>query len=245
LRTLSKPYYDPLHPTTNRSGPPSAAAGAARLTTNDALTYLRDVKNKFADKKDVYDTFLEIMKEFKSQRCVRARLDEPGRPESKGRVRPTARSKGCEVFGQQGLIRPRPLLMTPQTPSLCRIDTAGVIQRVKDLFRGHKELILGFNTFLPKVRGPGTPSDSGSSGAASSGGGIALAAPRRGPNRPLNLCTRAPPLNLCTRPPPTARRGLRSRCTRWRTTTRRRRRPSSRWSLTRRSTTSTRSRWGR
>ena len=31
-----------------------------------------------------------------------------------------------------------------------RIDTAGVIVRVKDLFRGHRELILGFNTFLPK-----------------------------------------------------------------------------------------------
>jgi len=33
----------------------------------------------------------------------------------------------------------------------CRIDTTGVIARVKDLFRGHKELVLGFNTFLPKV----------------------------------------------------------------------------------------------
>ncbi|KAI8473859.1 MAG: hypothetical protein J3K34DRAFT_391529 [Monoraphidium minutum] len=76
----------------------AAPAAASRLTTNDALTYLRDVKNKFADRKDVYDTFLEIMKQFKSQ----------------------------------------------------AIDTAGVIQRVKDLFRGHKELILGFNTFLPK-----------------------------------------------------------------------------------------------
>ncbi|CAA7408525.1 unnamed protein product [Spirodela intermedia] len=31
-----------------------------------------------------------------------------------------------------------------------RIDTAGVIQRVKDLFRGHRDLILGFNTFLPE-----------------------------------------------------------------------------------------------
>lgn len=31
------------------------------------------------------------------------------------------------------------------------IDTAGVIEKVKDLFRGHPELILGFNTFLPKV----------------------------------------------------------------------------------------------
>lgn len=32
----------------------------------------------------------------------------------------------------------------------CRIDTYGVIKEVKDLFRGHKELIYGFNTFLPK-----------------------------------------------------------------------------------------------
>ncbi len=39
-----------------------------KLTTNDALSYLREVKNRFADQKDVYDTFLEIMKEFKAAR---------------------------------------------------------------------------------------------------------------------------------------------------------------------------------
>ncbi|KIY93141.1 paired amphipathic helix protein Sin3a [Monoraphidium neglectum] len=90
------------------SGPPAGgSSSAARLTTSDALTYLRDVKNKFADRKDVYDTFLEIMKEFKAQ----------------------------------------------------RIDTAGVIQRVKDLFRGNKELILGFNTFLPKLRAARRPAE--------------------------------------------------------------------------------------
>lgn len=33
---------------------------------------------------------------------------------------------------------------------LCRIDTDGVIVRVKELFKGHHDLILGFNTFLPK-----------------------------------------------------------------------------------------------
>ncbi len=33
----------------------------------------------------------------------------------------------------------------------CRIDTTGVIHKVKQLFKGHRELILGFNTFLPKV----------------------------------------------------------------------------------------------
>lgn len=38
--------------------------------------------------------------------------------------------------------------------SLCvvvsRIDTSGVIMRVKELFKGNRDLILGFNTFLPK-----------------------------------------------------------------------------------------------
>lgn len=39
---------------------PFSAAGqpaaAQRLTTNDALSYLREVKNRFAEKKEVYDT---------------------------------------------------------------------------------------------------------------------------------------------------------------------------------------------
>lgn len=81
--------------------PPSTSnmrSSSQRLTTVDALTYLREVKTRFHDQKDIYDTFLEIMKEFKA----------------------------------------------------ARVDTAGVIVRVKELFKGHRELILGFNTFLPK-----------------------------------------------------------------------------------------------
>ena len=31
----------------------------------------------------------------------------------------------------------------------CRIDTPGVINRVSNLFKGHSDLIVGFNTFLP------------------------------------------------------------------------------------------------
>ncbi|MCL7022371.1 hypothetical protein MKW94_028700 [Papaver nudicaule] len=73
-------------------------AGAQTLTTNDALAYLKDVKDMFQDRRDKYDEFLEVMKDFKAQ----------------------------------------------------RIDTTGVIARVKDLFKGHRNLILGFNTFLPK-----------------------------------------------------------------------------------------------
>uniref|UniRef100_A0A2P2MR82 Paired amphipathic helix protein Sin3-like 4 isoform X2 n=1 Tax=Rhizophora mucronata TaxID=61149 RepID=A0A2P2MR82_RHIMU len=77
-----------------------AGTGGAmqRLTTNDALAYLKAVKDIFQDKREKYDEFLEVMKDFKAQ----------------------------------------------------RVDTGGVILRVKELFRGHRDLILGFNTFLPK-----------------------------------------------------------------------------------------------
>ncbi|XP_043726308.1 paired amphipathic helix protein Sin3-like 4 isoform X4 [Telopea speciosissima] len=83
------------------SGQPQLGGGggvAQKLTTNDALAYLKSVKDIFQDKRDKYDEFLEVMKDFKAQ----------------------------------------------------RIDTTGVIARVKDLFKGHRDLILGFNTFLPK-----------------------------------------------------------------------------------------------
>ncbi|KAI4321360.1 hypothetical protein MLD38_034752 [Melastoma candidum] len=69
-----------------------------KLTTNDALSYLKEVKDMFQDQREKYDMFLEVMKDFKAQRT----------------------------------------------------DTAGVITRVKQLFKGHSNLILGFNTFLPK-----------------------------------------------------------------------------------------------
>ena len=37
------------------------------LNVTDALTYLDDVKNQFQDSLDVYNQFLDIMKDFKSQ----------------------------------------------------------------------------------------------------------------------------------------------------------------------------------
>ncbi|KAK9272549.1 hypothetical protein L1049_002922 [Liquidambar formosana] len=78
--------------------PGGGGAAAQKLTTNDALTYLKEVKDMFQDQREKYDQFLEVMKDFKAQRT----------------------------------------------------DTAGVILRVKELFKGHNNLILGFNTFLPK-----------------------------------------------------------------------------------------------
>lgn len=86
--------------------PPTVSAGVQnsqqppqmqRLKVEDALSYLDLVKFKFGDQPQVYNDFLDIMKEFKSQ----------------------------------------------------SIDTPGVIDRVSNLFNGHSELIVGFNTFLP------------------------------------------------------------------------------------------------
>ena len=67
------------------------------LNVKDALLYLDQVKMQFYSQADVYNNFLDIMKDFKSQ----------------------------------------------------SIDTPGVIKRVSTLFRGHPNLIQGFNTFLP------------------------------------------------------------------------------------------------
>lgn len=83
-------------------GQPQNNGGGAgvgqKLTTDDALQYLKEVKEMFQDQREKYDYFLEVMKDFKAQ----------------------------------------------------RIDTEGVIARVKELFKGHNNLIYGFNTFLPK-----------------------------------------------------------------------------------------------
>ncbi|XP_055334399.1 paired amphipathic helix protein Sin3b-like [Paramacrobiotus metropolitanus] len=68
-----------------------------RLKVEDALGYLDQVKIIFNHKPKVYNDFLDIMKEFKSQ----------------------------------------------------SLDTPGVIGRVASLFKGHADLIVGFNAFLP------------------------------------------------------------------------------------------------
>ena len=41
-----------------------------KLTTNDALTYLKEVKDMFQDQREKYDMFLDVMKDFKAQRYL-------------------------------------------------------------------------------------------------------------------------------------------------------------------------------
>uniref|UniRef100_A0A673ALN8 Histone deacetylase interacting domain-containing protein n=1 Tax=Sphaeramia orbicularis TaxID=375764 RepID=A0A673ALN8_9TELE len=82
------------------AAPPASVQGQQqfqRLKVEDALSYLDQVKLQFGNQPQVYNDFLDIMKEFKSQ----------------------------------------------------SIDTPGVISRVSQLFKGHPDLIMGFNTFLP------------------------------------------------------------------------------------------------
>lgn len=108
-----------------------------KLTTNDALAYLKAVKDIFQDKREKYDEFLEVMKDFKAQRfdydshCALSSIC-------------------CILFLFYGDNCSFYLIDLCYFYAYCRIGTAGVIARVKGLFKGHRDLILGFNTFLPK-----------------------------------------------------------------------------------------------
>ena len=46
----------------------AGGGSAQKLTTNDALVYLKRVKDIFQDKRQQYEDFLEVMKDFKAQR---------------------------------------------------------------------------------------------------------------------------------------------------------------------------------
>ncbi|CAJ0967159.1 unnamed protein product [Ranitomeya imitator] len=85
------------HPHSTPPAAPAQGQQFQRLKVEDALSYLDQVKLQFGNQPQVYNDFLDIMKEFKSQ----------------------------------------------------SIDTPGVISRVSQLFKGHPDLIMGFNTFLP------------------------------------------------------------------------------------------------
>eukprot|EP01091_Cochliopodium_minus_P011255 TRINITY_DN3141_c0_g1_i1.p1 TRINITY_DN3141_c0_g1~~TRINITY_DN3141_c0_g1_i1.p1 ORF type:complete len:1500 (-),score=471.01 TRINITY_DN3141_c0_g1_i1:9-4409(-) len=81
--------------------PPNPEGGEApyhQEKFENALDFLDKVKLVFSKQLEVYNQFLDIMKDFKTK----------------------------------------------------NIDTPGVIKRVKELFKGHPNLILGFNNFLPQ-----------------------------------------------------------------------------------------------
>jgi paired amphipathic helix protein Sin3a len=110
------------------------AGNTQKLTTNDALAYLKAVKDIFQDNREKYDDFLEVMKDFKAQRFDYDTL------------------WSILAFFLYYFLGGKRILFVDLYffYVCCRIDTTGVIARVKELFKGHRDLILGFNTFLPK-----------------------------------------------------------------------------------------------
>jgi len=52
------------------SGQAQVMTGGQKLTTNDALSYLKAVREMFQNDKEKYDEFLEVMKDFKAQRFI-------------------------------------------------------------------------------------------------------------------------------------------------------------------------------
>ncbi|XP_033148782.1 paired amphipathic helix protein Sin3-like 6 isoform X5 [Brassica rapa] len=106
-------------------------------TIRDALHYVSAVRNTFHDDIGKYETFLEVMKDFRAQRYIT--------------YRPLVSSHFVLSFSIQFNRRYSCIVdFTVFIHVGCRDDHNGVIKRIKVLFNGHNDLILGFNTFLPK-----------------------------------------------------------------------------------------------
>jgi paired amphipathic helix protein Sin3a len=112
----------------------------------------------FGHQPQVYNQFLDIMKEFKSQRyaCPRATAQLLAIYVIRlSRSSFTLLCGICSIACFRVLFdRARPGLALPSHPHphprpWPSIDTPGVIARVSTLFEGNPELIQGFNTFLP------------------------------------------------------------------------------------------------
>ncbi|KAG8517288.1 Paired amphipathic helix protein Sin3b [Galemys pyrenaicus] len=132
-----KPWYIPsslgvpflLHRLPAHRDPPFSPS----LQVEDALTYLDQVKIRFGSDPATYNGFLEIMKEFKSQRYSWGSFPHPGY---------TLAERSWSPIWAGG---PDDLVQVVES----LIDTPGVIRRVSQLFHEHPDLIVGFNAFLP------------------------------------------------------------------------------------------------
>lgn len=115
------------------------------LQVEDALSYLDQVKLQFGNQPQVYNDFLDIMKEFKSQRYVCFFYCQL--PQHLKEM--ISYCSSLVRFFIQSLWSTNKLLNDRGLYCFSSIDTPGVINRVSQLFKGHPDLIMGFNTFLP------------------------------------------------------------------------------------------------
>jgi paired amphipathic helix protein Sin3a len=66
--STSEPILSPVGPRASGGLPGETSVGSPpKVNRLDAITYLQQVKQTYMDRPAVYNTFLEIMKDFKTQ----------------------------------------------------------------------------------------------------------------------------------------------------------------------------------
>ncbi|CAF1836848.1 unnamed protein product [Brassica napus] len=139
---------------TNGSRPLTIGGGGdmGGLTTNDALSYLKAVKDMFQDKKDKYDTFLELMKEFKAQRITLPEKKPVAFEEAIDFVNKIKARFGNDVRAYRRFLD---ILNIYKKEGK---SISSVYQEVTLLFQGHEDLLGEFVSFLPNNSGSGSGS---------------------------------------------------------------------------------------
>ncbi|KAL5078447.1 hypothetical protein RYX36_017431 [Vicia faba] len=147
-----------------------------RLEVEDALAFIKRVRDVFqVENKEKYDEFFEILKDFKSRRIDTSAVVERVKELFKGHTTlilgfydflPTEYrddelrleqkdalafvKKVGDVFQGKNKKKYDEFLEILKYFKAQRIDTSVVVERVKELFKRHTNLILEFNAFLPK-----------------------------------------------------------------------------------------------
>ena len=165
-------------------GPGGTGTGSAqfqRLKLEDYLSYLDKVKHKFRNQPQVYNKFMDIFKQFRSQTIdaleeatfEKATLEVVfqvsqlfvGHPELIVGFNVFLPPSNTLTYLDEVLykFRNQPQVYVKFLDIFKQfrdqsIDTDGVVAQVSQLFVGHPELIVGFNVFLPdgyKIDVPG------------------------------------------------------------------------------------------
>lgn len=91
------------------------------VTFDDAKIYLQEIKDAFKDEKHKFNEFLKTMKDIKKRRY------------------------GLYILAYQFLYF---VYYNCFVFLACRAEIASMLARVKEMFEGHGELLLKFNTYL-------------------------------------------------------------------------------------------------
>ncbi|KAK2458449.1 paired amphipathic helix protein Sin3 [Trifolium repens] len=177
VRYVSDTDTRPIHPDTRIGKQLRKGVDAGRkklLTTKDALTFLEAVKVAFQDERGKYDEFLKILKDFKASKISTIGVSSRAKELLKGhkdlilgfnnflpkgyeidvRRKQTvddalAFLKAVKVAFQNETEKYDEFIEILKDFKAGRTNSIGVTSRVRELFKEHIHLILGFNNFLP------------------------------------------------------------------------------------------------